>query len=135
MQVLLRQQRSDGHSDQGTAECHREHKERDRQSVHISDLFGRLAPTFARYRMRPDQSLVTQLALAAPPPDHSAHLPPPLLPASIILSAFSMPNVPDVWLGGYSLKVWRNCPTMAELGINVHSLSPHHRAYISDWSW
>src|SRR6266403_2117334 len=22
-----------------------------------------------------------------------------------------MPNVPDVWLGGYSLKVTRNCPT------------------------
>src|SRR2546426_7526153 len=63
------------------------------------------------------------------------YLPPPRLPASIICSAFSMPNVPDVWLGGYSLNVPRNCPTMAALGINVHSLSPHHRAYIIDWSW
>src|SRR5882724_4492001 len=43
-----------------------------------------------------------------------------------------MLNDPPTWLGGYSLNVCRNCPTMATLGTIVHSLSPHHRAYIID---
>src|SRR5436190_23033683 len=85
-------------------------------------------------RSQREEAIRRRLAAQFSPSTH-CHFPPPLAPASIIRSAFSTPNVPDTWLGGYSLNVTRNCPTMAALGINVHSLSPHQRAYIIDCSW
>jgi len=45
-----------------------------------------------------------------------------------------MLNEPPTWLGGYSLNVKRNLPTMLTPGTIVRSLSPHQRAYIIDWS-
>jgi hypothetical protein len=53
-----------------------------------------------------------------------AHLPPPLAPCEIIATAFWTVSVPDTWLGGYSLKVMRNCPTMLTAGTMVQRFAP-----------
>ena len=63
-----------------------------------------------------------------------SHLPPPLAPLWTICSALSMLSDPPTWLGGYSLNVRRNRPTMLTPGTIVQSLSPHQRAYIIDSS-
>src|SRR6267154_4821839 len=49
------------------------------------------------------------------------------LPSCSIVRAFSTLSVPDAWLGGYSLNVARNSPTMVTAGTIVHSFSPHQR--------
>jgi len=67
-------------------------------------------------------------------PEVPHQLPAPLLPAWMACSAPSTPVVADSWLGGNSLDVARNWPTMAPLGIKVQSLSPHQRPYGVDCS-
>src|SRR5260221_12294068 len=62
------------------------------------------------------------------------YLPGPLAPRWTISSAFSILSDPPTWLGGYSLNVSRKPPTSVTAGTIVHSLSPHQRAYIIDWS-
>src|SRR5450631_1785901 len=64
----------------------------------------------------------------------ACYLPPPLAPFWTICSARSMLSDPPTWLGGYSLNVRRNRPTMLTPGTMVQSLSPHQRAYIIDSS-
>jgi hypothetical protein len=56
----------------------------------------------------------------------SNYFPPPLAPCEIIATALSTVSVPDTWLGGYSLNVRRNLPTMLTAGTIVQSFSPHH---------
>ena len=58
--------------------------------------------------------------------DAVRYLPPPLAPCEIIATALSTVSVPDTWLGGYSLNVRRNRPTMLTAGTIVQSFSPHH---------
>jgi hypothetical protein len=47
-------------------------------------------------------------------------------------SAWSTLKLPDLWLGGYSLKLWTNWPTTIWAGTNIHSLSAPHRNHIWD---
>jgi hypothetical protein len=49
------------------------------------------------------------------------------VPSCSIVRAFSTLSVPDAWLGGYSVNVARNSPTMFTAGTMVHSFSPHQR--------
>jgi hypothetical protein len=62
----------------------------------------------------------------------SRYLPPPAAPDWIASRNRVTLSEPDTWLGGYSLNVVRNCPTICTAGTIVHNLSPHQRAYIID---
>jgi hypothetical protein len=65
----------------------------------------------------------------------SRYLPPPAAPDWMASRNRVTLIEPDTWLGGYSLNVARNCPTICTAGTIVHNLSPHQRAYISDSLW
>jgi hypothetical protein len=57
------------------------------------------------------------------------YLPPPAAPDWMASRNRVMLSEPDTWLGGYSLNVVKNCPTICTAGTIVHSLSLHQRAY------
>jgi hypothetical protein len=74
-------------------------------------------------------------SIATPNSTQSRYLPPPAAPDWMASRNRVTLIEPDAWLGGYSLNVARNCPTICTAGTIVHNLSPHQRAYISDSLW
>src|SRR5450631_1301023 len=56
----------------------------------------------------------------------SSYLPPREAPFETASKNWLTVSEPLAWLGGYSLNVWRNPPTISTAGTMVQSFSPHH---------